>query len=228
MAASTEVSVWGRVRKLLEGVSFSPDDTPQELTFNNQEELLVAQGAVPYQEMVRTGRAIKVGTTTAVAAIVAIPTTAVGFAIYNNEPDGGRTFVVDWMAAINAVATAVANQAQMIALVGQVRETAPANAGLVITKMNGMGPAVDCNISTILTATALPATTGLAANWFPVGPSASKPGATALPGYGCYLRVDGAIMCPPGRYLAMSVMASVVGETFNQFIGGHMKQLNLG
>lgn len=225
---STEVSIYSRVRKMLEGWSFSGQDTEQQLVVNNQLELLIAQSAVPYQEIVRSGRVVKIGTTSPVPAIVAMPTTAVALGVYNGEPDNGKTFIVDWIGAVNAVSTAVVAQAQMLALVGQVREVAPADAALPIVKMNGMGSAVDANIRTILTATPLPANTGLAANWFPMGPSITKPSAVATPGYGLWSDVSGRFMIPPGRYGAIHVMANVVGETFNVFMVGHMKQIELG
>src|SRR6185503_9335081 len=114
-----------------------------------------------------------------------IPTTAVGFAIYNGEPDDGRIYVIDRVWAQNVVSTAVACQAQLLALVGQMRETAPTDAmpsgGLI--SLNGMGGR-DTKVRAILTATALPATTGLQGSWLPVGQSAVKPGVTTTPGYG--------------------------------------------
>lgn len=227
MAASTEVSIFGRVRKLLEGLDVSAVDSDVNLTLTQQLELLIAQGSTGYQELVRTGREVKFCTATAVAAAVAIPTTTGGLNWYNNEPDGGRSFVVTALAAVNAVSTAVVAQATLLALVGQVREAAPADAALAITKMNGVGPKVDCNISTLLTGTALPATTGLAANWFPVAPSVSKPSAVATPGYGIWAPIDGRLIIPPGRYGSIQVLANVVGETFQLFVFGHMKQITL-
>src|SRR3954468_15916914 len=98
-------------------------------------------GASPYGEIPRLGRAYRVGPTAAVAAVVAVPSTACMYAIYNNEPDGGRSFIIDWVSAQNVVSTAVAAQAQLLLLVGQVRETAPADATPAgqLVKLNGLG-----------------------------------------------------------------------------------------
>jgi hypothetical protein len=151
------------------------------------------------------------------------------FAIYNNEPDGGRSLIIDWVAAQNVVSTAAAGQANCLGLLGQVREAAPTDAALVIKRCNGMGGgANDTRVRTILTATALPATTGLQTNWFPIGPSVGKPGVAATPGYGIWGAIQGGFIVPPGRYFAMHVIANVVGETFQGFIGWHEKQLELG
>lgn len=222
----TEVKIAGRVRKLLESIDEAEGDSEQLLTLTNQLELLMAMGATPYQEIVRAGRAFYTGTVAAIAAVVAIPTIAHMFALYNTEPDGGRSMIIDWVAAQNVVSTAVVAQAQLLALLGQIREALPVAAAVAIKKANGMGGGgPDTSAIAILNATALPAGTGLAANWFPLGPSVTKPSAAATPGYGLYHNVDGRFIVPPGRYFAMHVLANVVGETFVGFIGYHEKQL---
>ena len=224
---SVEVKALYRIRKLLEGLTQEAggsNDVQAALT--EQLELLIAPGATPYQEINRLGASFWTGGVAAVAAVVAIPTTACMFAIYNNEADGDRSLVIDFVAAQNVVSTAVASQAQLLVNIGQVRETAPTSAAMTIKAMNGMG-STDTRVRTILTATALPATTGLAANWLPWGPSAAKVGAAATPGYGLWVPGDGRIIVPPGRYFAMHVLANVVGETFMPFIGWHEKQITL-
>lgn len=225
-----EVLIFGRIRKLLEGLeSNAPGDDHQQLAMTPTLEMLVAQGAAPYREMVRMGRAFATQNTTAVAAVVAVPTTAVHVALYNNAPDGGRSLVIDWVAAQNVVSTAVVCQAQLLVNIGQLREAAPTDAALAIKKMNGYGGGqVDTVARTIVGGTALPATTGIVANWFPFGQSATKPSAVATPGYGLYQAVDGRFIIPPGRYFALSVLANVVGETFISQIGWHEVQINLG
>lgn len=223
------IELRARIRRLLEGIDAGGVNAEDQLTLTPQLELLTAQGAAPYRETVRTGRAFFTNTTTAIAAVVAIPTTAHLFSIYNNAEDGGRSLVIDWVAAQNVVSTAVATQAQLLGLLGQVREAAPTDAGQAIKKLNGMGSGTnDTKARTLLNGTTLPATTGLATNWFPLGPSVGKPGVAATPGYGLWAPVDGRIIVPPGRYFSMHVIASVVGETFQGFIGWHEVQLTLG
>jgi hypothetical protein len=221
----------GRIRKLLEAIDAEiPGGEPREMVLTQQLELLVSQGTFPYSETVRVGRAFWIGTTTAVAAVVAIPTTAVMMALFNNDVDGGRSLIIDWVAASGVAKTAAAGQQQMLGLIGQVRETAPANSALVAKKRNGNGSggSVDTRALSIVGGTALPAGTGVAANWFPIGPSFGSPGAAATPGNGAYQRVDGDIIVPPGRYFAMHVLADVVGSTYQGFVGWHEKQITLG
>lgn len=222
-----EVKGLGRIRKLLEGIDAGSPGDDEQLALSGQLELMVAPGASPYGEIVRIGRAFVINDTVAVAAVVAIPTTAIGFCIYNGEPDGGRSYVIDWVAAQNVVSTAVVAQAQIIACLGQVREAIPTNSAMVVKKLNGVGPGSDSKVLSVLT-TALPGTTGIAANWFPLGMSAQKPGSGTTPGYGCYAPVDGRIIVAPGRYFAVHVLANVVGETFVHWIAWHERQLVLG
>lgn len=226
---AADVKLFGRIRKLLEGFDWeAPGADPVELTLTPQLEILVASGAAPFREITRMGRAFYVNTTTAVAAVVAIPTTGHMVSIYNNEPDGGRSAVVDWIAASGVAKTAAAGQQQMICNVGQVREAIPADAALTIKKLNGVGTGNDTRIRTILTGTALPAATGLAANWFPFGPSFGSPGVGAAPGHGAWVPVDGRIIVPPGRYFAIHVLADVTGSTYQGFISWHELQTSLG
>jgi hypothetical protein len=226
-----DMTIVARIRKLLEGIDkeVSGGD-PREVTLTQQLELLIAPGAAPYREITKMGRAFWTGQTAAVAGVIAIPTTAANFALYNNAPDGGRSLVIDWVAALNIVSTAIATQAQILALVGQVREATPTAAALTFKKMNGLaggtGTLVD-SVAIPVTA-ALPAGTGIAANWFPLGPSVAKTGVAATPGYGCWAAADGRIIVPPGRYFAMNVMASAVAETFQGFVGWHELAIDLG
>lgn len=225
-----EARMLGRIRKLLEAIDSEAQGlNDEEVGLTAQLELLVALGAAPYSEIVRTGRAFSIGTTTAVAAVVAIPTTGVMLAIYNNAPDGGRTAIIDWVAASGVAKTAAAGQAQLLGLVGQIREAAPTNSALVPKKLNGNGQSgLDTVALSIIGGTALPAGTGIAANWIPIGPSIGFPGAAATPGLGLWQAVDGRFQVAPGRYFAMHVLADVVGSTFQGFIGWHEKQLLLG
>ena len=224
-----DVNIIARIRKTLEGIdTVAPGDTEQ-LTLTPQLEMLVANGPSIYQETVRMGRAFVVINTTAVAAVVAVPTTAVNMAVYNNAPDGGRSLIIDSVGAINVVSTAIASQAQMLICTGQLREVAPTDAALAIKKRNGYGGGTpDTVVRTIVGGTALPATTGIAANWMPIGPSVTKAGVAATPGYGPWIALDGRYIVPPGRYFATQVLAPVVGETFITVISWHESQLALG
>src|SRR3979490_282349 len=103
---TTPVDALGRVRGLTEAGAASPEVDGKQLTLTQQLEILTAHGAAPFQELVRTGLAVRGGTAAAIAGVVAVPTTAVMLGLYNNEPDGGRSMIIDWVAALNVVSTA--------------------------------------------------------------------------------------------------------------------------
>lgn len=222
-----------RVRKLLEAIDASVGGDDEQMTLNQQRETFIAQGSSDYGESVRPGRAFFTGTITGVAAVVAIPTTAVLLALYNNDVDGGRSLIIDWVAAqATATTTTVAAQAQMLLNVGQTRAAVPATSALTIQKLNGLASGVnDTRARTIISGTALDAVTGVAANWFPWGANAVKTNVVANTtsiGYGCWAPVNGRFIIPPGRYFAMHVLADTVGDLFNVYVGWHEKQISLG
>jgi len=225
---ASDVINLARVRKLLEAIDAEPlGNNGVGMATNQQLELLVAQGSVANEETVRAGRAFYVNTTTAVASVVALPTTAVSLALYNNEPDGGKSGIIDWVAAINIVAGAATGTSEIIANLGQVRETPPTDAALAIKKAHGMGPGKDSRMLTIVGGTALPAATGIAAQWFPLGSAVGKTGAVAV-GVSIFIPVDGRFIVPPGRYFALHTFSDIVTDTFQVFVGWHEKQITLG
>jgi len=223
-----QVDIIGRIRKLLEGIDAAAMGDEEQIALTGQLEVLSAAGATAYQETVRMGRAFYTNTTTAVASVVALPTTAVTLALYNNDVDGGRSVIIDWVGAINIVAGAATGQSEIIANLGQTRAAAPTDAGLAIKKANGLGSGQnDSKVRTIIGGTALDAVTGTAANWFPLGPAVGKPGAVAV-GPSIWVAVDGRFIVPPGRYFALHTFSDIVTDTFQVFVGWHEKQLNLG
>jgi hypothetical protein len=223
-----DAKVFGRIRQLLQGIDAGSPGDDEQIALNDQFEQLIAQGAPPYSEIVRMGRSFVVSTTAAVAAAAAIPSTTAGFSLYNNEPDGGRTYVLDFISANGVATAAAAGHAQLLALIGQVREAAPTNSALVPKKLNGYGGgSPDTKARTILTGSALPATTGIAADWFPVGQGIERAAATSVPGAGLSWEAQGRILVPPGRYFAMHVLADTTASTFQMAIAWHERQLRL-
>src|SRR3990167_2352610 len=202
-----------------------------EAQFNRQGELLVAGGSSPYENIVAAGRAFEVntGNTTSLdlAAVIAVPTTAVMLAIYNGEADGGLSYVIDQAWALHTTAAASLAHACLIGVLGTVREAivtdaTPAGA---LPAPNGMGGRN--TKARVVVATTIPAGSGVAANWFAMTPSVGS-GVTSLPGLSLIADVNGRIIVPPGRYFGVHVLASAVGHEFNAGIRWHERQLPLG
>lgn len=218
----------GRVRKLFEAIDASSPDTDVKLRENLQLELLVAQCGAPNREITRAGRAFYVVAPTARAAVVALPTTAFLLAIYNNEPDAGRSYVIDWVSATNAATTSgAAAEAQLLVGLGQVREALPADPGtVVVKKCNGFGLSPDSRARF-----ADNTTSPTALSWTPVGPSGNKFNVvanTSSVGYGVHADLGGRFIVAPGRYFGVTVIANATGETFFCALGWHETQTQLG
>jgi hypothetical protein len=218
-----DLKILGKVRGIF--MDLLPTNREDEqLQLSGQGDLLVAHGAAPYQEIVRQGKSFWVNTTVDVAAVTAIPTTAVLMALYNNENDGGRSLIIDQVWAMCTTdAAAGLKHFGIICCLGTVREAVPADAALAIKQCNGMGN-TDTRVRTIISGTALPAGTGIAANWFPVGNS-NNSAVASLPGYQLTADVNGRYIVPPGRYFAIHVLGSVNTSEFQTGIMWHEKVL---
>lgn len=209
-------------------------EVQEQFRLTQQGEQWLTPATDSYEEIVRNGRAFYIRATTAVAAVVAKPTTAQMLSIYNDEPEGGRTYVIDWVSALNVVSTTlIACQATIIVNNGMIRVAAPTDSGLLPKKVNGNGSVSnavvrrqDTKALSIVTGS-LNASQGIAHAWVQVA-TAQKYGVAATPGYCIYADLKGRFLVPPGRMFATHVLANVTTETFTMAIGWHEKQLVLG
>jgi len=198
-----------------------------DILANEEGALAVAQMASGYEEITRQGRAFIAKNTVAVASVIALPTTAISFALYNSAADGGRSIIIDAVFAIGpANAAAALEQVSMIYNLGQTRAALPTNSAMVPLKTNGYGPGTDTVAYTTIGGTALDAVTGVAINWFPIGNSVTT-AVVSLPGGALWVPVDGRLICPPGRYFALHTLAASVGLTMNVGCMWHERVLTL-
>lgn len=185
--------------------------------------ILVAQGASAFEEINRLGTMYSVVNTTAVASVIALPTTACALGLYNNAADGGKSMVIDAVFAIAIVVEATINQAGLLWYLGDARETALTDA-LIARRHNGMGtgsPIALCAAGGAIM------TSAAAIDWRPIGQAFGQT-VTSLPGLQLYERVDGMIIIPPGRMFGLNVMSNDVTTTFVCGAIWHEKQLTLG
>ena len=226
-----------KLRSITQGID-AVQDGDYDLRHNEQRELLVVDGSGLYSEIIRTGRGYCAIGEFGGHTVDAIPTTAYLLTIYNGENDGNLSYIIDWVAASNSSsADGVKGQAQLLGLVGQVREPfiQAGNKGKVI-QLNGTNT-IDNLISLPKTtkvnvdenASGLSLKTGIKTNWFPIGPSIVN--FTLVldnSGYGLWAAVNGRIIVPPGRYFAMHVLTNSINEQIIGFIAWHEKQITLG
>lgn len=186
---------------------YGSEETQFEVTGQGEQEYALA--GADFEEVYRQSRSYYINTVTQVASVVAMPTTAVAFAIYNNEPDGGRSYVIDQVWALFTASASIMPQACLVGVLGQVREAIPTNAmsaTIILKNPNGVGK-LDSRSRCILTATALPATTGFAGNWFPIT-SHTNAAVTSLPGMQKVFDLNGRYVVPPGRYFGIHCVSA--------------------
>lgn len=226
---SLKAQILGKVRGIMMDL-LPPGDDEIQPHLSGQAEQLIAFGAAPYQEIVRQGRAFIVNTTTAIAAVTAIPSTGYGFAIWNGESDGGRSYIIDQVGALYTANASIIPHNGIIGCLGFVREAIPtAQTAIVPKQLNGMGNS-DTKAKVIVQAdnpyaggagTVL-ATTGIAGNWFPLGDSINA-AVTSLPGFQKVFNVDGRIIVPPGRLFLLHILGAKTDVSAQLFISWHEK-----
>jgi len=224
-----EVKLYGKVRGLNTDILYGYGNEETEVDLSGQAEELYAQAAAPYSEISRQSRSYYLNTITQVASVIAMPTTAVAFAIYNNEPDGGRSYVLDQVWALFTANASILPQACLVGCLGSVREAIPTNAmtsTIILKNYNGVGK-YDSRSRCILTATGLPATTGFANNWFPIT-GTSNAAVTSLPGFQKVFNLDGRYIVSPGRYFAVHCVSAKIDVQAQYGIAWTEKFLNLG
>ena len=184
---------------------------------NELDEPLIAQGLPPYTESTRRGNSGATMSTTALAALVTRPTTTAGFEIRNNYAAGGKSLIIDRIFAEWRLATAVASNAIMYAMVGA--QAAITDGAFVIRGNSGKayGGTVTAAISQTVTDL----------GWFVWGGPMSAALAAATPNGGIDSRVEGRLIVAPGHALCLHVVASVTGDTFVQGASWYEEQLTL-
>jgi len=219
---SLETKIYGKIRGIMMDL-LPAGREDEQIHLSGQAEQLIAFGSAPYQEIVRQGRAFYANAA-AVAAVTAIPTTAHSMAIHNNESDGGRSLIIDAVGMLFTASASIIPHNGIIGCLGLVREATITATGATPRQCNGMGNS-DTKVRVSGGAdAALPATTGIAANWFPLGDSINA-AVTSLPGFQKFVPVDGRIIVPPGRFFAIHTLGAKTDVSGTPFIWWHEKLL---
>lgn len=193
-----DVALMANVRRHRLGVQ-----TPVQV--NDYGDLLVAQGLPPYTEITREGGGYQAMSTAAVAALVVRPTTVAIATLWNGEPGGGRSLIIDAAFIHNLVA--VANSSFGIWLcVHPEGMAAPTNDITVRNSLSGKPAGSGARVFFDNGATVLDD------GWFPWGNSDHTVTVT-VPGGQLTAEVNGRIIIPPTAGLSLSVVASTTAVT---------------
>lgn len=171
---------------------------------NNRGEQIIAAGLPPLAQIVSQADSWWVRATSGAAPVVAIPTTAALFGLWNGEADGGKSIIIDSVIVMQIVVTAAIQNVGVLANISTQKVTTPlANTltprGLLANRAYGGKARVAVGIT-------LDATIGVADAWMPLGQTG--PGQNTLQ-VGTILDFDvkGGIILPPGGQLALTAIA---------------------
>ena len=193
------------MQTLMNGVRGDASDTEMSLKASQDGGLYTAEILAPYALITRQGKSFTAISTTPVAALVDEPTTATNCIIYNNSKN--LYYVIERIFANQDVSAAAQCRWALWACVQHVGRAAD-TAGITLY----------CNMGGQLTdSTAIfdPTATAVDEGWSPWSNGLDVEPTGILGGSACSVRVDGLMVIPPTGGLALHVVASDVGATFN-------------
>lgn len=169
--------------------------------------MLMAQGMPEYAELVRRGVVWSAMNTSALAALVVRPSTVANFTLFNNEAEGGKTFLVLRAFAFNLVTTAAEARSGLWLCAHPKGLVSPTNditaRGSHSCKANYGGAAI-CDTGMTVTDN----------QWFCWGQTTDVEPTGVLPGSVLTVEVRGMIQVPPQCGVSTQVVSSVTGNTF--------------
>jgi len=187
---------------------------------NSRGDLEIAQSLPPYAELTRLGSGYQAMTTSAVAALIARPSTTALFTLWNGEAGGGLSYIIDRIFAQQLVSAAAASRWGIWACihpVGMAAVTADITAIKSTRGKANYGGNARLDIG---------ATVG-DDGWFPYGDQHDVEATGILGGGQGSVPIEGRIIIPPTAGISLHVVASSVNEDFNVGFAWHEVQLVL-
>lgn len=223
MAAGSPVSLFGLLRGAAR-LFATAAGTEQELSLSDGGELVIAQGLPAEAELARLGLGFNlIGS--AVAPVVAVPTTAAHLSLYNAETGANaRSLVIAAVGSLCNVTQAAATQAALLVRNQLPGVNANPNGAIAIYGASGKPTQFAINAKASVTLTAEGSNPSI---WIPPGSMAATPAAATV-GLNVHAEVVGRFIVPPGGMFSLATIASVVTGSFQPYIYGYALPLNLG
>ena len=181
-----------------------PEGVDEQPQLNNRGEQIVSAGLPPLAQLASLGNSYWASTTTAAAPVIAIPTTAALIGLWNGEPAGGKSYIIDSLFVVQVAVTAAIQNVGILANIALQRvDTALANT---IAPRNMYSTLPYRGRGRVAVGITLDAANGIAANWMPMGTTAAPAGSLQI-GTVVDCDVKGGIIIPPGGQLALSAIA---------------------
>ena len=182
--------------------------------------LLVAQGLPPYAELTRLGGGYQAMSTTGVTGLVARPTVTALVTLWNGEPDGGLSYVIDRAFAHNLVKTAAVTAFSIWLCVHPTGMAAPTDD---ITTKNSLSGKKGYGGRARFDVDATVAADG----WFPWGNWGEGSATGVYPSAHVEAEVAGRIILPPSAGLSLQVVVSITATTFTAGFAWYEVQLDI-
>ena len=194
----------------------------QEVTIgaSRQGALHVAPLHLSHAELSRQGVGWSAMNTSALAALVVRPSTVANFTLFNNEPEGGLSYVMDRAFAFNLVSTAAEGRYGLWLCVHKKGLVSPTNDITVRASHRGRanyGGSSICDTAMTVTDD----------GWFPYGQTSDVEPTGVLPGGIVTVDLFGRLIVPPQCGISTQVVAAVTGETFTSGFAWFEMQLDL-
>lgn len=214
------IKIAGRVRGLFAG-NYPENREDEQFHLNNRGDQIVAQGLPENTEIVRLGGSWQVMTSTAIAALTAVPTTTGGLNLWNGESGGGKSYVIDSVGMVDVVVDATqSNQSALFGCLIRPPVAAPTDAALTIRSLSGLNAYSGRARTTVNAAVTND-------GWFPIGTSAPVAAAAAGSAWkSSDFPIKGLYIIPPGGMLALhAAKAAATASQVQFFIRWHEVQL---
>lgn len=183
--------------------------------------MLVTPTFSPEIELTRRGNGLMAITTTAVAGLVDRPTTAALATLVNNEPGGGKSYIIDAFLAFMLVSGAAIGFGTVWACVHPVgradaiTDNITARGNLTGKPINNPGQSIFGIDDTVTND-----------GWFPWGHVAMTDAVVGtIPGGGTEIPVNGKIILPPTAAVSLHVVTSSTNEDFTVGVRWYEEQM---
>ena len=183
----------------------------------------VVQAGTPYAELTRLGGGFSAIATSATNALVIRPSTLSQITLWNGENAGGKSYVIDRFFTHNLVSTNALSFFGIWACVHPAGMTDPGeDIAASATNVTGNSGKRYNGLGVIAVAEAV-----VDNGWYPWSPSVEVTTATILPGAHMVVDVEGRLIVPPQGGISLTVVCSLVTQTFTTGLSWYEVQLDL-
>lgn len=192
------VKIAGRVRGLFSG-NYPENNEEEQMHVNNRGDQIIAQGLPELAEIVRMGDSWQI-LSAAATGLTGLPTTTSGWSLWNGEPAGGKTYIIDSVAVFKVVIdTTQIDQLGLFVCNNRPPVTAPTDAAINPSGLSGKRYGGNMKFAAAVTVTN--------DGWFPAGTSpvcSATIGGTAWQVTDVPLR--GLYLVPPGGMFSLAAV----------------------